>query len=153
MLKLSRRNWNNVLIFVVLLLMFSLYDWSGNTYFGRAERISLIPASTQLLSVSIGSKRLVQAAGQWQWQPNQPSKVSAIEMANAWQNTQLLAADETAGANWVPIAQASVQLVGQFEPQIWLLYQQSSSYLVQQVGRTQLYLLTPAQARSLFSLE
>ncbi|MCB5225233.1 hypothetical protein JAO78_000185 [Alishewanella sp. 16-MA] len=153
MLKLSRRNWNNVLIFVVLLLMFSLYDWSGNTYFGRAERVSLLPDSSQLLSVSIGSKRLVQAAGQWQWQPHQPSTVSATEMAAAWQTTQLVASNETAGANWVPIAQASVQLVGQFEPQIWLLYLQPSGYLVQQVGRTQLYLLAPAHARLLFTLE
>lgn len=161
MLKLTRRNWNNVLIFVVLILMFSLYDWSGSKTASMSEPTQLIPEHAQLLSVSIAEQRLVKAAGQWQLQPGGRAGVNAQQMASAWQYSILLPLPEQVQQNWVPVAQASVQLVGELTPQIWLLYPapvapegaSSQHYLLQQVGQSQLYQLSAAQARLLFLLE
>lgn len=160
MLKLSRRNWNNVLIFVVLIIMFSLYDWSGGkTVTGVTQ---LVPEQAQLLSVSVNNQRLVNAAGQWQLQPAGQSSVNAQQMASAWQYSILQPVSLQTQQSWVPVAQASVQLVGELMPQIWLLYpaplEPSSAtsqpqYLLQQVGQPQLYQLSAAQARLLFLVE
>lgn len=153
MLKLSRRNWNNVLIFVVLILMYSLYDWSGTKTAVTAGARHLLPEQAQLLSVSIGQIRLVQAAGSWQLQPMGRAGVNAQQMAQAWQYTLLQPVVVTAGQHWVPVAQASVQLVGELAPQVWLLYPFQQGYILQQVGQSQFYQLTAAQARLLFLLE
>ncbi|GHG76844.1 hypothetical protein GCM10010919_32010 [Alishewanella longhuensis] len=162
MLKLSRRNWNNVLIFLVLILMYSLYDWSGSNTASVAEPTQLVPEQAQLLSVSVGNQRLVQAAGQWQLQPVGRAGVNAQQMASAWQYSILQPVSLQAQQSWVPVAQASVQLVGELTPQIWLLYpepaEQNASvtqqkYLLQQVGQSQLYQLSAAQARLLFLVE
>lgn len=151
MLKLSRRNWNNVLIFVVLLLMFSLYDWRGT---GQAPiTASLLPEQSQLLSIAVGEVRLVQAAGQWQLQPRYDGSVSAQQMLNAWLYTPLQPAVGATKPTLAPVAQASVQLAGEFAPQIWLLYPAAPDYLLQQVGQPQLYLLPAAQARLLFLID
>lgn len=162
MLKLSRRNWNNVLIFVVLILMFSLYDWSGSKTTAVTEPIQLVPEHAQLLSVSVANQRLVKAAGQWQLQPVGHTSVNAQQMASAWQYSILQPVVLQAQQSWVPVAQASVQLVGELTPQILLLYpapaEPSSAatqqqYLLQQVGQPQLYQLSAAQARLLFLVE
>ncbi|GGW69806.1 hypothetical protein [Alishewanella tabrizica] len=163
MLKLSRRNWNNILIFLVLVLMYSLYDWSGTTTSGTQSRMQLVPEDAQLLSVSIDNLRLVQIAGQWRIQPVSRAGVEPQQLANSWQYTILQPVAEIAGKNWVPVAQASVQLVGEFTPQIWLLYPEPNyvsavassqpGFLLQQVGQPQLYQLSAAQARLLFLLE
>ncbi|OZB35325.1 MAG: hypothetical protein B7X50_14265 [Alishewanella sp. 34-51-39] len=151
MLKLSRRNWNNVLIFVVLLLMFSLYDWRGT---GQAPTTSsLLPEQSQLLSIAVGEVRLVQAAGQWQLQPRNNGSVSAQQMLNAWLYTPLQPAVGATKPTEAPVAQASVQLAGEFAPTIWLLYPAQQDYLLQQVGQPQLYLLPAAQARLLFLID
>lgn len=163
MLKLSRRNWNNVLIFLVLILMYSLYDWSGDKASGNTAAIQLVPEQTQLLSVSIDNMRLVKAAGHWQIQPMGRAGVEAKQLASSWQYTILQPVPLTVGKDWVPVAQAGVQLVGELTPQIWLLYpdqteplpqdRQPQAYLLQQVGQSQLYQLSAAQARLLFLLE
>jgi|GEM_PF-1225926 len=163
MLKLSRRNWNNVLIFLVLILMYSLYDWSGDKASGNTAVIQLVPEQAQLLSVSIDNMRLVQAAGHWQIQPTGRAGVEAKQLASSWQYTILQPVPLTAGKDWVPVAQAGVQLVGELTPQIWLLYpdqteppqqdRQQQAYLLQLVGQPQLYQLSAAQARLLFLLE
>lgn len=151
MFKLSRRNWNNVLIFVVLFMMYSLYDWRGAS--STPVLTHLLPEQSQLLSIAVGDVRLVQAAGQWQLQPRYSGRVSAQQMANAWYYTPLQPTIGVANPQQAPVAQASVQLAGEFAPQIWLLYPAQQDYLLQQVGQPQLYLLPAQQARLLFLID
>lgn len=151
MLKLSRRNWNNVLIFVVLLLMFSLYDWTGKS--GDPMSGSLLAESDTLLSISVGEYRLVQQNTQWQLLPHAHPSVTASEMFHAWQYTSLPLLQSGQAPQQAPVAQAMVQLVGEVMPQIWLLYPEPPHYVLQQAGELQFYLLTSQQARLLFLLE
>lgn len=153
MLKLSRRHWNNILIFVVLLLMYSLYDWSADKRASSAMVVQLIPEQASLLSVAVADRRLVNVAGQWRLQPAGPGTVAAEQMAHAWRYTLLQPLPGAVAQGLTPVAQASVQVAGEFTPHIWLLYPYQQAYAVQKVGQPQLYLLSVAQARLLFLLE
>lgn len=164
MLKLSRRNWNNVLIFAVLILMFVLYGIPQRLQQKMAAEHRLIPADAQLLMVGFASARLVKAGPQWQLQPA-TNKVDAAQVALAWQHSQLIPVDTVPMQSRVPVAQASVQLVGERAPIIWLLYPgdlpannldqvaDNKQYLLQQAGQKQFYQLSSQQAYQLFLLE
>lgn len=165
MLKLSRRNWNNVLIFAVLILMFVLYGIPQRLQQKMAVEHRLIPADAQLLMVGFASQRLVKAGPQWQLQPAGNNLVDAAQLALAWQHSQLNPVDTLPMQSRVPVAQASVQLVGESMPVIWLLYpgdeaannpaqgSDNNQYLLQQAGQKQFYQLSRQQARQLFLLE
>ncbi|CAM3661014.1 hypothetical protein [Rheinheimera salexigens] len=157
MIKLSRRNWNNVLIFVVLILMFFLYGIPQRLLQSDPVSYGLIPEQSQLLMVSFGQQRLTQAGTQWRLHPQSSANVNspiidANQLALAWQHTLLLEVETTSLQTKVPVAQASVQVVGQFEPMIWLLYPSEQGYLLQQAGQTKLFALSTEQAAQLFLL-
>lgn len=164
MLKLSRRNWNNVLIFAVLILMFVLYGIPQRLQQKMTAEHRLIPADAELLMVGFANQRLVKAGPQWQLQPA-TSNVDAAQLALAWQHSQLIPVDTVPVQSRVPVAQASVQLVGESIPIIWLLYPgnepvnnpaqtpDAKQYLLQQAGQKQFYQLSREQARQLFLLE
>ena len=157
MLKLSRRNWNNVLIFAVLILMFVLYGIPQRLQQHMTTEHRLIPADAQLLMVGFANQRLVKAGPQWQLQPQSSSQPDAGQLALAWQHSQLTPVETLPMQSRVPVAQASVQLVGESSPVIWLLYPDTESnagqYLLQQAGSSQFYQLSAAQAKQLFLLK
>ncbi|MDX5405577.1 MAG: hypothetical protein LPK11_00870 [Chromatiaceae bacterium] len=154
MLKLSRRNWNNVLIFAVLILMFVLYGIPQRLAERTAIEHRLIPVDTELLMVAFGEKRLIKAGPQWQLQPQQNKPIDAAQLALAWQHSLLTPVDVASDTSRLPLAQASVQLVGQAAPLIWLLYPAADSqFLLQQAGEGQFYQLSAAQAAQLFLLD
>ena len=156
MLKLSRRNWNNVLIFAVLVLMFVLYGIPQRLQQLSADEHRLVPEDSQLLMVALGELRLIQAGSVWRLQPAADKAVDAAKLAMAWQHTILTPVDvEHDSKSHVPVAQASVQLAGQTAPLIWLLYPSAEpgQYLLQQAGQSQFYLLTAAQAAQLFLID
>lgn len=154
MIKLSRRNWNNVLIFAVLILMFALYGIPQRLAQLNVPEHRLIPLNTELLMVAFANQRLIKAGPQWQLQPRLPQAVDASRLALAWQHTLLTPVSVAADKSRVPVAQASVQLVGQHTPLIWLVYPGSDShngeFLLQQAGQRQFYQLSAAQAAQLF---
>ena len=154
MIKLSRRNWNNVLIFAVLILMFALYGIPQRLAQLNTPEHRLIPLDTELLMVAFANQRLIKAGPQWQLQPHGNKPVDAAQLALAWQHSLLTPVEVAADKSRVPLAQASVQLVGQTAPLIWLLYPAADSqFLLQQAGRQQFYQLSAAQAAQLFLID
>ena len=156
MLKLSRRNWNNVLIFAVLILMFVLYGIPQRLQQKITTEHRLIPSDAQLLMVGFAERRLVKAGPEWQIQPA-TDNVDAAKLALAWQHSQLIPVETVPMQSRVPVAQASVQLVGEPGPLIWLLYPDTATdgqlYLLQQAGNNQYYQLSRQQAEQLFMLD
>jgi septal ring-binding cell division protein DamX len=153
MLKLSRRNWNNVLIFAVLALMFVLYGIPQRLKQLSADEHRLVPADSQLLMVALGEQRLIQAGTVWRLQPAANKTVDAANLAMAWQHGVLTPVTPTENKSRIPVAQASVQLVGQSAPLIWLLYPDvDGRYLLQQAGQQQFYALSESEAQLLFLL-
>lgn len=157
MLKLSRRNWNNVLIFAVLILMFALYGIPQRLAQLNTSEHRLLPADSELLMVAFANQRLIKAGPQWQLQPQDGKAVDAAQLAVAWQHSLLTPIEVAADKSRVPVAQASVQLVGQTAPLIWLLYPASDAgagqFLLQQAGQQQFYQLSAAQAAQLFLID
>ncbi|WP_215396026.1 hypothetical protein [Rheinheimera oceanensis] len=157
MLKLSRRNWNNVLIFAVLILMFALYGIPQRLAQFNAPEHRLLPADSELLMVAFANTRLVKAGPVWQLQPPLSKPLDAAQLAVAWQHSLLTPVEVGTDKSRVPVAQASVQLVGQTAPLIWLLYPASDTgngrYLLQQAGQQQFYQLSAAQAAQLFLID
>lgn len=154
MLKLSRRNWNNVLIFGVLLLMFVLYGIPQRLQQFTADEPRLVPAGSQLLMVALGQQRLIQAGSEWRLQPAMGQTIDAAKLALAWQHGVLTPVTPSENKSRIPLAQASVQLVGQSAPLIWLLYADTNgAYLLQQAGQPQFYSLSEPEARCLFLLQ
>ena len=153
MLKLSRRNWNNVLIFAVLALMFVLYGIPQRLKQLSADEHRLVPADSQLLMVALGEQRLIQSGTVWRLQPAANQTVDAAKLAMAWQHGLLTPVTPAENRSRIPVAQASVQLVGQSAPLIWLLYPDADGrYLLQQAGQQQFYALSAAEAQLLFLL-
>lgn len=157
MLKLSRRNWNNVLIFAVLALMFALYGIPQRLSQLNTPEHRLIPVDTELLMVAFANTRLIKAGPVWQLQPRLSKPVDATQLAVAWQHSLLTTAEVEPDKSRVPVAQASVQLVGQTAPLIWLLYPVTGNgeeqFLLQQAGQSQFYQLTAVQAAQLFLID
>jgi hypothetical protein len=152
--KLTRRQWNNILIFAVLILMFALYGIPQRLAQLKQSEQRLIPADSQLLSVAFSQNRLVQHSGRWHLQPAAGFTAAQIEQqALAWQHSILTPSAIVPSKDWVPIAQASVQLVGELSPLIWLLYPYEGGYLLQQVGHKALFAISPLQAQTLFLTE
>jgi hypothetical protein len=155
--KLSRRNWNNVLIFAVLLLMFVLYGIPQRLAQLNTPEYRLVPADSELLMVAFANTRLIKAGPYWQLQPHNVKQIDAAKLALAWQHSVLTPAEVATDKSRVPISQASVQLVGQTAPLIWLLYpgadQAQGHYLLQQAGHPQFYQLSAAQAAQLFLID
>jgi hypothetical protein len=153
MIKLSRRNWNNVLIFAVLILMFALYGIPQRLAQLNTPGHRLLPADSELLMVAFANQRLIKAGPQWQLQPQSSKAVDAEQLAVAWQHSLLSPVEVATDKSRVPVAQASVQLVGQTAPLIWLLYPDSEGrFLLQQAGQSQFYRLSKAEATLLFLL-
>ena len=153
MLKLSRRNWNNVLIFGVLLLMFVLYGIPQRLQQLAADEHRLVPVDSQLLMVALGEQRLIQAGSVWRLQPTTDKTIDASKLAMAWQHGLLTPVTPSENKSRIPVAQASVQLVGQTAPLIWLLYADANgAFLLQQAGQSQFYSLSESEARWLFLL-
>lgn len=150
--KLSRRSWNNVLIFVVLILMFVLYDIPQRLTESRHQvEARLVPENSELLMVAFTRQRLVKAGTQWQLQPvSLLNSIDANQLALAWQHTRLVEIEANVQSR-VPVAQASLQLAGSREPLLWLLYpHESGFYLLQQTGAAGFYRLDASQAALLF---
>lgn len=156
MLKLSRRNWNNVLIFALLILMFALYGIPQRLQQLNRDEQRLVPVGSQLLMVALGTQRLIQSGTVWRLQPALSTGVDPAQLALAWQHTVLTPVEvEHSNASHIPVAQASVQLAGQNAPLIWLLYPSSDPehYLLQLAGQTQFYVLSASQAAQLFLID
>lgn len=150
MMKLSKRGWNNVLIFAVLILMFFLYDIPGQLQKQEPPLYSFVAENTELLSVEFDHFRLVKTAGQWQFQPAITVSSDAAQLAMAWQHTKLQPFEPEQQISLTPVSQAVVLSAGQHEPVQWLLFSYQQSFMVQQVGQPLFFLISSQQAQLLF---
>ena len=137
--------------------MFALYGIPQRLAQLNTPEHRLIPLNTELLMVAFANQRLIKAGPQWQLQPRLQQSVDAARLALAWQHTLLTPVSVAADKSRVPVAQASVQLVGQTAPLIWLLFpgsdQAEGHYLLLQAGHPQFYQLSAAQAAQLFLID
>lgn len=87
--RLSRRGWNNVIVFGVLTL-FVLFYIVPHLLKGSQQQVQLILPHQQYLEYRFPKAKLSNVAGQWQWQPATTLSVDGV--MQAWQGLQLAAA-------------------------------------------------------------
>lgn len=159
---LSKRDWNNVIIFSVL-GMFLLFVFIPEQLMKQTETVagqtSLVTTDTPLLQLQFGSTSLQQAGTEWRFQPAlQGSSLSASELAATWQQMQLPPALTVAQASKLelgsqPLRRVVLLLAGIEAPQHWWLFQQQEQFYLQRQGMPAIYPLTAEQAEQLMPAE
>lgn len=125
MLRLSKRAWNNVLIFAMLGLILAL-NW--NRFFTEDETTTrlIVPEGEFILSMQINQVMIEKAGMVWRINPNgvqasiQPSSERLGEIVSAWQQTYIAPAeldfDSQLFAN--PEVIVTLSLAGQSMPSV-----------------------------------
>lgn len=150
---LSRRDWNNVIIFAVLALMLLFYIVPQQLALLRQQQQlseKVIPAGTPLVQLQFTQTNVQQAGVVWHFQPQLLSSNSAAEIASAWQQLELQAAANPPAIESQPIERVVVLLAGADSAQHWWLFQYQQQYYLQRQGQATLYPLTDSQFQQLF---
>lgn len=85
---LSKRGWNNVIIYVVLILMFAFY-FMGHRDDPAAERHLQPFADQVLVGLSDNQNELIRVGNHWQLQRGELSEEEQEQWLRAWQNVEL----------------------------------------------------------------
>lgn len=151
--KLSRRAWNNVLIFAVLLLMFLLYGTPQRLADLKHRNTSLL-GEQQLLSIEFASVRISRSPQGWQLAPARPDLQPLVDRTLAiWQQQLLADGERSVSPLPEPLTQAQLVLAGQGEPIIWVLSLSDQQFYLSPSHRRLYYPISAAEAELLFPAE
>jgi len=159
---LSKRDWNNVIIFSVLamlILFFVIPQQLMQQQQTPEAQQQLVTAAEPLLQLQFESTSLQQAGQEWRFQPALASSaLSASALAQAWQQMQLPPPLTKKQASKVdlgsqPLRRVVLLLAGAEAPQHWWLFQQQQQFYLQRQGTIAIYPLTPEQAEQLMPAE
>lgn len=151
--QLSRRAWNNVLIFAVLILMFLLYGTPQRLADLPHRSMSLLNEQT-LLSVEYPLVRLSRSPQGWRLSPPAPELQPLAERTmTVWQQQQLHDGQRSVAPTPEPLTQAALMLAGQAEPVIWVLLLADDQFWLSPSHRTMYYPITALDAERLFPME
>jgi len=151
---LSRRGWNNVMIFVILAMML-IFQYSGNKLNGNTKNAAYqtaLPANGVILSMQMDNMTIRRIGAELEVQP--PLNLSQTQLG------KIVKTWETATFKTVPSdiqisnlnygIKINFQLANISEPVVVILYQIDSGYLLQnwqqqllQIDESELQLLLP----------
>lgn len=148
---LSRRDWNNVIIFSVLglILFFYLVPQQLALRKEQQQSVKVVPDAFTLLQLQFPQTNVQQAGVLWHFQPQLQSGNSAAEIASAWQQLELQSETNPPELNTQPLQQVVVLLAGADDAQYWWLFKQKHYYLQRQ-GVAAIYRLSDSQYQQLF---
>lgn len=150
---LSRRDWNNVIIFAVLALLLLFYIVPQQLALLKQQQqqdTKVVPEGYTLLQLQFAGSNVQQAGTMWHFQPQQQSVNSAAEIASAWQQLELEPELNQPEINSQPLERVVVLLAGADSAQHWWLFQQQHNYYLQRQGQANFYRLTETQYQQLF---
>lgn len=151
--QLSRRAWNNVLIFAVLILMFLLYG-TPQRLADLSHRSTSLLDEQALLSVEYPLVRLSRSSQGWRLSPPVPELQPLTERTMTfWQQQQLHDGQRSVSPTPEPLTQAIVMLAGQAEPVIWVLLLADEQFWLSPSHRTMHYPISALDAERLFPME
>lgn len=150
---LSRRDWNNIIIFAVLALMLLFFIVPQQLALLKQQQQQtekVIAEGFSLLQLQFAQTNVQQAGTLWHFQPQLATTNSAAEIASAWQQLQLQAAVKAITLETPPLATVVLLLAGADSAQHWWLYQHQQQYYLQRQGQSALYPITEVQYQQLF---
>ncbi|AWL10563.1 hypothetical protein HMF8227_00055 [Saliniradius amylolyticus] len=143
MIKLSRRGWNNVLIFACLLLILVFNQSADLISSGETSHTRLLPADTPVLRIDYGSHQLQRIGQGWRAQPSLGLEEQALAaIVNNWRNAE----GETIPVNMEGGYVAVVWLAGEPNGRPFKLKSQGNDVLVKHQGQVIRLKNTPLSA-------
>ncbi|WP_416306868.1 hypothetical protein [Neptunicella sp. SCSIO 80796] len=140
MIRLSRRGWNNVLIFACL-FMILLFSTSNRILLQNEEQSQsqlLLPESSEIMAIDYGTHKIERIGRGWRSVPVLDMDESQLnDIASHWQ--QAIVAKPMSGQLAQPYI-VTLWLAGQEQGSVYKLLPQGNDILVQH--QQQLYLLT-----------
>jgi len=139
-MRLSRKGWNNVLIFAVLLIIF-IFNFSQKlTLSPRVQQRSVIPENVTIVEIKTPDYRITRLGRRWQSEPNlHLSKQQLNTLVNNWQRLKLSTQDPVSEKTDAPYT-IQVYIADQDQPIIVQLYQYGNHYLLQTDSKMSLLL-------------
>ena len=154
-IKLSRKGWNNLIIFAMLIMIF-LFNGLHHRLGGDDEPVGpqpLLPEQSYILALEYPGMRIERIGTSWRLQAQQDveqnTKLQAQlqPLIEAWQNMH---APLGAKVNSAPLLVATLSLAGEPQPWVYVLYQDGAHYQVFDRQQNRWLQLNQAQAQQLF---
>ncbi|ALT00108.1 hypothetical protein [Lacimicrobium alkaliphilum] len=135
MIRLSKRGWNNVLIFATLLLIL-VFHQSGE-FFNQApapsQSQSLLPEDVPVMKIDFGTHRLERIGQGWRIRPG--LELNESELGLLVDNWQQIVVTPFSGGKLQNTAVVVIWLAGQSEGVVFQLTQQGDDLLLQHQSR------------------
>lgn len=150
---LSRRDWNNVIIYSVLAMLMLFYFVPQHLMTQRQQQFAayqLIPAGEVLIQLQFERVSVQQAGQVWRYQPAVQSSMTPAELAELWQQTALKPWPQQIELSATPLRKVGVMLAGESSVQYWGLYRNGPDYYLKKQGFVEIFQLTAQQAAQLF---
>ncbi|WP_435236098.1 hypothetical protein ACR30L_00470 [Psychromonas sp. PT13] len=127
---LSRKGWNNVLIFSVLLIIFVFNFSQKLTLSPKVHQRSVIPESVTIVEIKTPDYQITRLGRSWQSEPTLGlSEQQLNTVVDNWQHLKLTTQDPVS-ENAAPYT-IQVYIADQDQPIIVQLYQYGENYLLQ----------------------
>lgn len=151
-MNLSRRGWNNVIIYSVLMAILLFYIVPQHIATQRQKTFpsaKLVPSGFELLQLRFAVSSLQQAGSQWRFQPALAVAIDPAALALHWQQTELKPWPVAIELSAQPQRQVQLLLAGESKPQLWSLYRNGPLYYLKREGYRDIFQLSAEQAEAL----
>ncbi len=160
-MQLSRKAWNNVLIFSMLLMIFFFNGLHKklNSVPEQPSIQTVLPAQSFILALRFPEQKIERIGTSWRnqllvdelpnshWTANQQNIVTLI---NHWQSAELAITDVLPSSLTQPISVATVWLAGEQLPWLYQLYKAKQGYYLLDKSTQRVFLIDRPTAQQLF---
>ena len=160
-MQLSRKAWNNVLIFSMLLMIFFFNGLHKklNSVPEQPSIQTVLPAQSFILALSFPEHKIERIGTAWRSQPLIESPASnewsanqenIVKLINDWQRVELSVSDVSPAKLAQPITVATLWLAGEQLPWLYQLYSAPQGYYLLDKSTQRVFLIDADKAQQLF---
>jgi len=149
---LSRRDWNNVIIYSVLAMLMLFYFVPEHLMKQRQQQLAsfrLVPDGAVLVQIQFERTMLQQAGQVWRFQPVLDQTINPAAMAELWQQTELKPWPQQIELSSEPVRRVGLVFRGEPSVQQWGLYQNGPDFYLRKQGFVEIFRVTADQAARL----
>jgi hypothetical protein len=149
---LSRRDWNNVIIYSVLAMLLLFYFVPQHLMNLKQQQLpsyKLVPDGYKLVQIQFDRTNLQQAGPVWRFQPVIDENLDPAQLADLWQQTELKPWPQQVELSTQPIRRVALLLAGDNHMSQWGLYQNGRDFYLKKQGFVEIFQVSARQAEQL----
>ncbi|MBU2224304.1 MAG: hypothetical protein KKB00_09710 [Gammaproteobacteria bacterium] len=149
---LSRRDWNNVIIYSVLAMLLLFYFVPQHLMNLKQQQLpsyKLVPDGYKLVQMQFDRTNLQQAGPVWRFQPVIDENLDPAQLAEFWQQTELKPWPQQVELSTQPIRRVALLLAGDNQMSQWGLYQNGRDFYLKKQGFVEIFQVSARQAEQL----